>query len=248
MRKTRRKQGFSFSLAAIGRIVVYWRSVRGHRGPETKVARAAVSPARGPGPQAVLELANMSTVSAPARRRPASAPPAPSIPVRHGKCSLHLSIGGTLYRLHPITPPPGFRAVWSLRKQSPESSAVYQVAVEKGRQPACTCPDFEINGAVCKHLGALRALGLIPGRKARPAAARRSHARRLRGQGARPGRPVRRRVPVRHRPGSRRPSAASRSRRRAIPDCAACGEAFDPVVSRDPHFCGPCARKGPTND
>ena len=113
----------------------------------------------------------------PPRRAPAQ--PAPAVTVRHGKCSLHLSIGGTRYRLHPITPPAGFQALWSLRKQSPESSAVYQVAVEKGQAPACTCPDFEINGAVCKHIGALKALGLIPGRKARPAAARRSHARRL---------------------------------------------------------------------
>ena len=121
----------------------------------------------------------MSTVSTPARRRPASAPPAPAATVRHGKCSLELSIGGTRYRLHPLTPPAGFKAVWSLHKQAPDSSAVYQVAVEKGQQPACTCPDFEINGAVCKHIGALKALGLIPGRKARPAAARRSHARRL---------------------------------------------------------------------
>jgi hypothetical protein len=121
----------------------------------------------------------MSTVSAPARPRPASAPPAPAATVRHGKCSLELSIGGTRYRLHPITPPPGFKAVWSLRKQAIDSSAVYQVAVEKGQQPGCTCPDHEINGAVCKHIGALKALGLIPGRKARPAAARRSHGRRL---------------------------------------------------------------------
>jgi SWIM zinc finger len=130
-----------------------------------------------------LELANMSTVSAPARRRPASAPPAPSATVRHGKCSLHLSIGGTRYRLTPLTPPAGFKAVWSLRKQAPEASAVYQVALEKGQQPACTCPDFTINGAVCKHIGSLRVLGLIPGRKPRPAAARRSHARRLASSG-----------------------------------------------------------------
>ena len=25
---------------------------------------------------------------------------------------------------------------------------------------------------------------------------------------------------------------------------AFCGEAFDPAVSRDPHFCGPCAEEG----
>ena len=90
----------------------------------------------------------MSTVAERPRARRAPAPPAPPVPVRHGKCSLELSIGGTRYCLHPITPPPGFRALWSLRKQSPESSAVDQVAVEKGQAPACTCPDLEVNGAV----------------------------------------------------------------------------------------------------
>ena len=202
----------------------------------------------------------MSTVSAPARRRPASAPPAPAIPVRHGKCSLHLSIGGTRYRLHPITPPPGFRALWSLRKQAPESSAVYQVAVEKGQQPACTCPDFEINGAVCKHIGALKALGLIAGRKARPAAARRSHARRLAAE-ASPApasapqatgfaagfrRAVDEHLAMRRMAeridGTPRPEADDP----ADPpfECAYCGAEFDPAVSRDPHLGGPCAEEG----
>ena len=114
--------------------------------------------------------------SAPRARRSESAPAAP---VRHGKCGLELSIGSTRYRVRPLTPPAGFKVIWSLRKQSPETSAVYQVAVERGQQPACTCPDSSISGAVCKHIGALQALGLIPGRKARPAAARRSHARSL---------------------------------------------------------------------
>ena len=190
----------------------------------------------------------MSTVSAPARPRPASAPPAPAATVRHGKCSLHLSIGGTRYRLHPITPPPGFRAVWSLRKQSPESSAVYQVAIEKGQAPACTCPDFEINGAVCKHIGALKALGLIPGRKARPAAARRSHARRLAEPAPAPaGPPPAGPFATGFRSAIAREVAALRGEpveEESYPHCAACGEAFDPVVSRDPHFCGPCAEEG----
>ena len=192
----------------------------------------------------------MSTVSAPARRRPASAPPAPSATVRHGKCSLHLSIGGTRYRLHPITPPPGFRALWSLRKQAPESSAVYQVAVEKGQQPACTCPDFEINGAVCKHIGSLKALGLIPGRKARPAAARRSHARRLAEPAPAPapaGPPPAGPFAAGFRSAVAREVATLRGEpveEESYPHCAACGEAFDPVVSRDPHFCGPCAEEG----
>ncbi len=196
----------------------------------------------------------MATVSAPARPRPASAPPAPSATVRHGKCSLELSIGGTRYRLHPLTPPPGFKAVWSLRKQAHDHSAIYQVAVEKGQQPACTCPDHEINGAVCKHIGALRALGLIAGRKARPAAARRSHARRL----AEPPAPSPAPAPsAPPRPAARSPPAMPAPPAPPSPPwpappepepedflCAFCGQAFDPAISRDPHFCGPCAEEG----
>lgn len=192
----------------------------------------------------------MSTVSAPARPRPASAPPAPAAAVRHGKCSLELSIGGTRYRLHPITPPPGFKAVWSLRKQAAEASATYQVAVEKGRDAACTCPDCEINGAVCKHIGALKALGLIPGRKARPAAARRSHARRMAESPAEspaPSAPARSPIAVGYARATRAAVAALAGAPEPEPEdflCAFCGQAFDPVISRDPHFCGPCAEEG----
>jgi hypothetical protein len=143
-----------------------------------------------------------------------------------------------------------------LRKQSAESSAVYQVAVEKGQQPACTCPDFEINGAVCKHIGALRALGLIPGRKARPAAARRSHARRL----AEPAAPAP--APGSFAAGFRRAVDEHLAMRRMAEridgtprpeaddpadqpfECAYCGTEFDPAVSRDPHLCGACAEEG----
>ena len=67
------------------------------------------------------------------------------------------------------------------------------------------------------------------------------------GPGAAARRSVRRRLPVRRRPGSPPPSAASRLEPESFP-FAACGEAFDPAVSRDPHFCGPCAEEGATND
>lgn len=90
----------------------------------------------------------MSTVSAPRRPRPAAAPAAPKPPVRHGTCALSLSINGTTYRLSPITPPPGFKIVWSLHKRTDHDEAIYQVAIEKGQQPACTCPDHEGRGAV----------------------------------------------------------------------------------------------------
>ena len=149
-----------------------------------------------------------------------------------------------------------------LRKQSPEASAVYQVAVEKGQAPACTCPDHEINGAVCKHIGALKALGLIPGRKARPAAARRSHARRL---AEAPAPAPSATLPEGWVLGGAAPPAGSfaasfRSAVRAEirrlsgepgpepePEdhlCCFCGDPFDPAISRDPHFCAPCAAEG----
>ena len=255
-----------FRLAAIGRIVVYWCSVRGHRGPEMKVARAGAVQHPRAGSASFIGACEHVHCSAPPRARRAPAPPAPAATVRHGKCSLHLSIGGTRYRLHPITPPPGFKAVWSLRKQSPESSAVYQVAVEKGRQPACTCPDFEIRGAVCKHIGSLKALGLIPGRKARPAAARRSHARRLAGRGARPGLG---RPPAARRPSPAASPRASRgrqhlamrrmaeridgtpgpSRRPADPPCARLRRRRSTPSSPATRIsAAPAPRKGPTNE
>jgi hypothetical protein len=196
----------------------------------------------------------MASVSAPARPRPASAPPVPAATIRHGKCRLELSIGGTRYRLRPLTPPAGFKVVWSLRKQAAEASAVYQVAVEKGRPPACTCPDHEINGAVCKHIGALKALGLIPGRKARPAAARRSHARRL-AEAAAPSPSARPAGPFAAGFQSAVKAEIRRISGQVVPEaeiepeaedflCAFCGDPFDPAVSRDPHLCGPCAEEG----
>jgi hypothetical protein len=206
----------------------------------------------------------MATVSAPRRPRPASAPP---VPVRHGKCSLHLSIGGVFYRLRPLTPPAGVKALWSLRKQSDGAPAVYQVAQARGEQPACTCPDFTINGAVCKHVGALRALGLVAGRKARPAAARRSHARRLAeapagspspAAGPAGPSPVPAPAPGGFAAGFRRAVDQHLAMRRMAEridgtprpeigdsadrsfECAYCGAEFDPAVSRDPHLCGAC--------
>ena len=95
-------------------------------------------------------------------------------PVRHGKCALRLSIGGTHYKLRPVSPAPGgWRIVWHLRKLDPERQALYTVGVPKGEEARCTCPDHELNGATCKHVMALAALGLVP----RPKAARPKKAR-----------------------------------------------------------------------
>ncbi len=113
----------------------------------------------------------MSTVSAPARPRKARAPrpapapsPSPAGPVeRHGVCRLTLRIGGTEYRLRSFPPAPGsgLRAIWTLRKTEGPQPVAYAVASD-GIEAHCTCPDHEIHGAVCKHIGALAALRLIP--------------------------------------------------------------------------------------
>jgi hypothetical protein len=124
----------------------------------------------------------MATVAArrPAREAqsaPAVAPPPapPANPVRQGTCALTLHIGGTQYKLRPMPPHAEIAHLWTLSKRQPDplkEPVAYAVASDAaGRKAACTCPDFEYNGAVCKHIGALRALRLIPGPAAPPAPA-----------------------------------------------------------------------------
>jgi len=92
---------------------------------------------------------------------PASAP-APA-PARHGTCRLTLTIGENDYRLrpYPVAADTGLVAVWSLRKLAGPTPTSYAVASD-GFEAHCTCPDHDINGAKCKHINALMALGLIP--------------------------------------------------------------------------------------
>jgi hypothetical protein len=139
--------------------------------------------------------------------------------------------------------PPGFRAVWTLRKTEGPEPVVYSVVHEKGAGPDCSCPDSQHNGATCKHIMALAACGLIPALKsARP-------------KKARPHLPA---APAPAVP-DRGPVAAgfARASRRMVADlagapepeeegfrCAYCGDEFDPEQSRDPHFCRPCAEIG----
>jgi hypothetical protein len=81
--------------------------------------------------------------------------------------ALRIRIGATWYQLRQMPAPAGFRTVWTLRKLDPETPAVtYSVAQAKGEDPRCTCPDHEINGAICKHVMALAAAGLIKQPKA----------------------------------------------------------------------------------
>ena len=83
-------------------------------------------------------------------------------PVRHGTCRLQITIGGTSYSLRPIPAQPRGVTVWVLRSlDGPRAGTRYSVA-SVNRQAGCTCPDHETNGATCKHVMALRAIGLIP--------------------------------------------------------------------------------------
>jgi hypothetical protein len=83
-------------------------------------------------------------------------------PVRHGTCRLQITIGATSYSLRPIPSQPRGITVWVLRAlDGPRAGARYSVA-SVNRQAGCTCPDHETNGATCKHVMALRVIGLIP--------------------------------------------------------------------------------------
>ena len=106
----------------------------------------------------------MSTVAPEVR----GAQPAPAPPVRHGTCRLTLTIDGTPYRLAKA---PAARAAWHLKRMAePRKGTVYCVLTHKS-VVTCTCPDSITNGAVCKHVRALKALGLVA-RRARPEAVR----------------------------------------------------------------------------
>jgi hypothetical protein len=94
----------------------------------------------------------MSTVAPEVR----GAQPAP--PIRHGTCRLTLTIDGTDYKLSRS---PTARAAWHLKKRSgPRAGVTYCVLTHKGIV-SCTCPDSIRSGAVCKHVRALQALGLV---------------------------------------------------------------------------------------
>ena len=62
----------------------------------------------------------------------------------------------------PVSPAPGsgLRAIWTLRKTEGPEPVAYAVASD-GLEAHCTCPDHEIHGALCKHIGALVALLLV---------------------------------------------------------------------------------------
>ena len=93
-------------------------------------------------------------------------------PVRHGTCRLIVIIDGTEYRL---TRSPSARAAWHLKRMAePRKGTVYCVLTHKS-VVTCTCPDSIMNGAVCKHVRALKALGLVARRATARSRPRRAH-------------------------------------------------------------------------
>ncbi len=89
-------------------------------------------------------------------------------PARTGKCSLILSIDGRTYRLKRDKPLARNATTWRLTIAAGQTRAglTYSVCTFNGKID-CTCPDSTRNFAACKHMQALRALGLVS-RTARP--------------------------------------------------------------------------------
>jgi hypothetical protein len=190
---------------------------------------------------------------------------APASPVRHGTCSpLWVRINGVWYTVHSLGDQPGFSAVWQVRKQDPERSAAYTVAQQARKEPACTCPDHELNGFLCKHIRALQSVGLL--KKPRPRKPRQSRKRdlRLHARNARKAIAEANALPAEARrhlaeiaPPAEDFAAGFRA---AIRDelarmggtpaeprpalCELCGDPFDPAASRDPHYCTECLEGG----
>ena len=105
----------------------------------------------------------MSTVAPEVR----GAQPAP--PVRHGTCQLHLIINSDDYIIKRSSGLGRHTRSWVLKKHSgPRAGALYAVVTHKG-VVSCSCPDSIHTGAVCKHIAALRAAGLVS-RRAKPEA------------------------------------------------------------------------------
>jgi len=83
-------------------------------------------------------------------------------PVRTGHCGLTLSIDGRQYRLRPAPPTGRGSKIWRLTVLGGQSRAGVTYSVCQFKHSVdCTCPDSTIQHAVCKHVRALQALGLI---------------------------------------------------------------------------------------
>ncbi len=83
-------------------------------------------------------------------------------PVRTGKCSLILVIDGRRYRVTPGEPTRRGSKIWRLRVCAGQTRAgqLYSVC-SVHKHVDCTCPDSTLNFAVCKHIRALQAIGMV---------------------------------------------------------------------------------------
>jgi hypothetical protein len=87
--------------------------------------------------------------------------PGPAPPVRHGRCRLVLWINEAAYSVRRGRKLGRGVQGFALRKL--DGGQVYAVVRAKGKV-SCTCPDSVMRGAVCKHVRALVALGLVSGK------------------------------------------------------------------------------------
>ncbi len=82
--------------------------------------------------------------------------------VRKGTCSLILVIEGRRYRITPGEPTCRGSKIWRLRACPGQQRAGTMYSVCSFRSHVdCTCPDSTVNFAVCKHIRALQALGMV---------------------------------------------------------------------------------------
>lgn len=89
-------------------------------------------------------------------------------PVRHGTCRLTLTIDGVDYRLSRGPAAARGAKVWRLRSLGgPRAGALYSVVTHR-RTVSCTCPDSTRQNAVCKHVRALQACGIVTKHHVRP--------------------------------------------------------------------------------
>jgi hypothetical protein len=148
-------------------------------------------------------------------------------PVRHGTCRLQITIGGTRYSLRPLPSQPRGVKVYCLRALDGERAGVLYSVAMVNREAGCTCPDAEINGAVCKHVNALRAIGFLP-ISARTASERNAEAARLtaarRRRAAAPAAAV-------ITPPADKPEPLARARRRHSPATSSPGASLAPLAS-----------------
>ena len=72
----------------------------------------------------------------------------------------------TLYRLMPLDPDPRVATkAWRLWRPGKNRKLFYDVAISPEGWLTCTCPDAVYRSRDCKHIRAIRAMGLLPKEK-----------------------------------------------------------------------------------